>query len=377
MAVFFIFQAILSIVKKELAAVWQDKKSRMVLIVPPLIQLIVFSFAAVHEVNSVSMAIYSQAGYPPEVRSLVSAFQSSDTFDKLVLVNSYSALQQQVETESVMAALIIPSDYPKNILNPNQSALLQLILDGRKSNSTQLVNRYVEEIVKNHSPPTGLKKHHALVQKPQVLVKHMYNENLEDLWFNVPNILGLVITVITLLVTSLTISREREMGTFDQLLVSPLSSLEILLGKMLPGMLISMAEAALFVFITIFLFRVPFEGSFFLLFLSVFSFIFSLVGVGLFISALSQTQQQAILGVFVFLVPAVLLSGFVTPIENMPEWLQILTYLVPLRYFVELSQGLFLKDIPWEVVWVNLWPMITIAIVNLSLAGWYFRSQKA
>jgi ABC-2 type transport system permease protein len=181
--------------------------------------------------------------------------------------------------------------------------------------------------------------------------------------------------VIALILTSLSVARERELGTFDQLLVSPIQPVEILIGKAIPSIIISLIEGSFIVLAAIFVFKIPFTGSFWSLYLGMFVFICSIVGVGLFISSLCSTQQQAILGSSVFMSPAISLSGFATPIENMPDWLQVMTLANPLRYFLVIAKGTFLKAMPLEVVMSNLWPMAMIAIVTLSFSTWFFRRK--
>ena len=181
--------------------------------------------------------------------------------------------------------------------------------------------------------------------------------------------------LIALTVTGLSVARERELGTFDQLLVSPLRPIEILIGKTVPGIIIGLFEGSIIIFAAIWIFHIPFAGSFLLLYLSMFVFVLSIIGVGLFISSLSNTQQQAILGAFVFMTPAVTFSGYATPIENMPEWLQQATVINPVRYYLVIAKGLFLKDMPASIVFENIWPMAIIAFVNLVAATWFFRRR--
>lgn len=182
--------------------------------------------------------------------------------------------------------------------------------------------------------------------------------------------------LVGLLVTALSVARERELGTFDQLLVSPLQPREILLGKTIPAITIGMVEGTLILIAGIFLFGIPFTGSLFLLYVSMFFYIAAIVGIGLFISSLSSTQQQAILGAFVFMSPAVMLSGFATPIENMPEWLQYVTYLnPPPRYFIIIAKGVFLKAMPAKMVLHYTWPLMIIAFFTLTGAGVFFRRR--
>jgi ABC-2 type transport system permease protein len=202
-----------------------------------------------------------------------------------------------------------------------------------------------------------------------------FNPNFETTWSSVPNLVAILTTVLGLVVTALSVARERELGTFEQLLVSPLRPIEIIVGKTVPALLIGLVEVTGMLLVGVFLFRVPFHGSIALLYASMLVYLAAVIGVGLFISSLSRTQQQAILGAFVFMVPAVLLSGFASPIENMPDWLQWVTLANPVRHFLVIVKGLFLKDLPAVEVARNLWPLALIAPLTLSAATWLFRRR--
>jgi ABC-2 type transport system permease protein len=191
----------------------------------------------------------------------------------------------------------------------------------------------------------------------------------------VPGIVGLMMLVVTTIVTGLSVAREREAGTFDQLLVTPLRPVEILLGKSVPGILIGLVEGSFILLMVIFWFEIPLRGSLGALYLGVFLFLLSAVGIGLMISSLAVTQQQGILGAFLFLVPAVILSGFATPISNMPEVVQHLTLINPMRYFMVILRGVFLEGDSYALLFNQYWPMAIIAVVTLSLAGWLFRHR--
>jgi ABC-2 type transport system permease protein len=191
----------------------------------------------------------------------------------------------------------------------------------------------------------------------------------------VPNLIASIALLIGLIVTALSIARERELGTFDQLMVSPLRTHEILIGKLIPPMMIGLFHMTIYILAAIFIFGVPLRGSLVLLYGSSIFYLASVAGLGLFISALSMTQQQAILGAFLFMVPAMLLSGFARPIENMPAWLQPITVINPLRYFLVIVKGILLKDIPPSEVWRQTWPLCAIAIGTLSSASWLFRRR--
>jgi ABC-2 type transport system permease protein len=198
---------------------------------------------------------------------------------------------------------------------------------------------------------------------------------MESRWFIVPGIIGLLSLVITTIVTALSVAREREAGTFDQLLVTPMRPVEILIGKSFPGVLIGVVEGSFILMMAVLWFEVPLRGSLGALYIGMFLFILSAVGVGLMISSLAVTQQQGMLGAFLFVVPAVILSGFATPIANMPTVVQWITYLDPLRYFLIILRGVFLEGNSAGMLLHYYWPMAIIALVTLGFAGWLFRHR--
>ena len=203
----------------------------------------------------------------------------------------------------------------------------------------------------------------------------MFNSNLESRWFIVPGIIGLLTLVITTIVTALSVAREREAGTLDQLLVTPLRPFEILIGKAFPGMLIGAVEGSFILLMAVYWFEVPLRGSLGALYLGMFLFLLSAVGIGLMISSLAVTQQQGMLGAFLFLVPAVILSGFATPISNMPEVVQHLTLINPMRYFMVIVRGVFLEGTPFHLLINQFWPLALIGMITLGIASWLFRRR--
>jgi ABC-2 type transport system permease protein len=251
---------------------------------------------------------------------------------------------------------------------------VQLLLDGRRSNAAQIVAGYAQVIIDSYNQELATTRRSP--HTPSIVVPRVwFNPNLETTWNSVPSLVAILATLLGLIVTALSVARERELGTFDQLLVSPLGPVEILLGKALPALLIGLVEVTGMVLIGVFVIGVPLHGSVALLYASMLVYFAAVIGVGLFISALSRTQQQAILGAFVFMVPAVLLSGFASPIENMPDWLQSATLVNPVRHFLVIVRGLFLKDMPATEILHNLWPVAAIALVTLSAASWLFRHR--
>ncbi|MGD8308989.1 MAG: ABC transporter permease [Chromatiales bacterium] len=363
---------ILTLMKKELLTLLKDPKSRFVIIGPPIIQLVVFGYAATFNLTNVPFAVYNEdrgaAG-----RELVARFESSPHFRRVRTLTHEAEVAPLVDDGDVLLVLRIHPDFTRD-LSIGRPAAVQAIVDGRNSNTALIALNYVREIVTAFSE----ERLQASGQRgpPAVLVtRAWFNPNLESQWYFVPGIIGLLITVVTILVTALSVAREREQGTFDQLLVTPLRPVEILIGKALPGFVIGILGATVITAITVFWFRVPLVGSLVTLYAGVALYLLSAVGVGLMISSLAVTQQQGLLGAFLFLVPAVILSGFATPIANMPEWVQAITYVNPLRYFIVVLRGVFLEGRSYDLILGQFLPMVVIGVSSLSLAGWLFRRR--
>ncbi|MEP7456421.1 ABC transporter permease [Phyllobacterium sp. SB3] len=361
-----------ALIIKELLAVLRDPKSRTILIVPPIIQLLVFSYAATLEVRNVDILVLNRdSGHWSE--ELIKRIEGSPTFRSFSHTQDQSRVQDSISNQAVIAALEIGSTFSRDI-EAGRPATVQIILDGRKSNASQIVAGYLSQIVGRLSleTPSGMKTQNTMIN---VVPRNWFNPNLDFQWFMVPNLIASIAMLIGLIVTALSIARERELGTFDQLIVSPLRTHEIVIGKLIPPMMIGIFHMTMYLLAAIFLFQIPFRGSLIYLYGGGIIYLAAIVGIGLFISALSKTQQQAILGAFLFIVPAILLSGFATPIENMPQWLQPITLINPLRYFLVIIKGLFLKDIgPFEVLHQTI-PLALIAVVTLSAAAWLFRRR--
>ena len=266
-----------------------------------------------------------------------------------------------------MATLYIPQNFAQKIQNKEQ-AFIQIIADGRKSSTAQIAQGYIESAI------SRLNIEQKVAQQP-IVTRNWYNPNLDNFWWILPNLMGSLSMLVALLLTSLSVAREREMGTFDQILVSPLSPTVLILGKIIAPLFISIIEASVILIIAITFFGIPFEGSFVILYLGLFAFLFSIVGLGLFISSISSTQQQGILGTFVLMVPYILMSGFATPVENMPSWLIPVTDFVSLKYFLIILKGVFLKDIGFSTVIELIIPMFLLGLVSLLFASWMFRKK--
>jgi ABC-2 type transport system permease protein len=278
-----------------------------------------------------------------------------------------------VDARDVVLVLHVQPQFSRRMLS-GEPAPLQVIVDGRNSNTALIALNYVRTVVTTFNEDRMAARGSSSLPA-RLETRAWFNPNLESRWFFIPGIIGVITLLVTMLTTALSVAREREQGTFDQLLVTPLRPVEILVGKALPGFLIGIAEATLILLVATLWFGVPLVGSLATLYAGLALFLLSAVGMGLLISSLAVTQQQGLLGAFLFMVPAVILSGFATPIANMPELVQHITLLDPLRYFLVILRKTFLEGASLPVLIHEFWPMALIGLVSLSLAGWLFRHR--
>ena len=366
------FSRLFALIWKELLVVLRDPRSRVVLVVPPLVQLVVFAFAATLEVRNVDIVVLNRdeglaAG------ELMARIDASPTFRRVVAVEASDDLREAIDRQAALAGISFGPTFSRD-LRAGRVPSVEIVLDGRRSNAAQIVGGYLGEIV-NGYVAAEVHGGRRMGGAPTLVTRSWFNPNLDFQWFTVPGLIAIIAQLIGLIVTALSVARERELGTFDQLMVSPLSTLEILVGKTVPPILIGLFHITLYVVATVFVFEVPLRGSLVLLYASALFFLAATVGIGLFISSLCMTQQQAILGAFLFVAPATLLSGFATPIENMPGWLQPITAVNPLRHFLVVTRGVFLKGMPAEQVAASTVPLAIIAAVTLTSAAWLFRRR--
>lgn len=360
---------ILALATKEFLAILKDPRSRAVVIVPPIIQTLVFGYAATFDLNHVAYAVYD-ADRSTISRELVESFRGSPVFLEKKVITAASDIAPTVDQREALLVLRVDQGFERDILagRPGQ---VQLIIDGRNSNTALIVLNYAREVINGFA----LKRQNGTASPGQPVMRAWFNPNLESRWFIVPGIIGILTLLVTMMVTALSVAREREQGTFDQLLVTPLRPIDILLGKSLPGLAIGFVEATIMVLIVTLWFGVPLRGSLWTFYIGLAAFLSSAIGIGLMISSLSITMQQGLLGAFLFMVPAILLSGFATPVANMPEWLQTLTLGNPLRYFMVILRGVFVEGASLRVLWPQIWPMLLIGSLTLVAAGRLFRRR--
>ena len=353
---------------KEFWALLRDPKARMGLFLPPLIQLFLFSYAATLEVRNIDVALYdmSEGRYSQE---LVQQLRGSPNFRRIEAVHTPQDLRQAIEDQKVIAAIVIEQDFDRRMVRGDQ-AEIGVVLDGRRSNAAQIVASYITRVAGGIGAQV---RQESEVESVRVI--NLFNPSLDFLWFNLPSLIVMLGVITSIAITGLSISRERELGSFDQLMVSPLRVHEILIGKMIPPLGIGLLNGVIFIAASQLIFGVPFTGSYILFMAALLVFNIALIGVGMFVSSLSQTQQQAFLGSFLLTVPLIMLSGFSSPVENMPEWLQVLNHANPAMYFLPVAQGIFLKAMPLSAVIGWMWPVVLIAIITLSASAWLFRAR--
>ena len=365
---------ILALVIKEFAIILKDPKSRVVIIGPPLLQFFVFGYAATYDLENVRYAVFDQSRSVLS-RQLLARVEGCGIFRLTGYLTEERQISEYIDTEKARLVIHIGPQFHR-YLQTSEPATVQVIADGRNPNVALVALGYFGSIVEQFNEDL-VQQGVAEESSPglRLVERAWFNGNLQSRWFIVSALGGVISLVVVLLLTSLSVAREREFGTFDQLLVAPFTPGEILVGKSMPGIVFGLLDALIFAAGAVYWFGVPFRGTITALVLALLCFIITMVGVGLLISSLSMTMQQSLLGSFVFLMPAVTLSGFATPIENMPFWLQKADLLNPVRYIIVALRTIFLEGADTAMVWPYLWPLLLIASVTLPLAGWLFRSR--
>lgn len=350
---------------KELIQVLRDKRLRITLIFPPIFQLIVFGYAANLDVKHINTAV-RDLDQSVESRELITRFGSSKYFDIISYPQTPKEIEALIKKGDVILSIEIPSDFSKKLKKGN-TATVQIILDGTESNTAMIALGYVSRILTEYSTTIMIKRlnrqgmvgfEEAGVELEQRI---WFNPNAESRLFYVPGVIASIAFLIPIILTAQAIVREREIGTLEQIMVTPIRSWELMVGKTLPFAMIGLVDAIMIALIGVFWFEVPLRGNPLILLLGNVLFLMSSVGIGLFISTISSTQQQAQISTFFFMMPAFILSGFAFPLENMPEWLQYITYANPLRYFLIIIRGVFLKGNGLDILWSE---MLALAILG-------------
>ncbi|MFC2337429.1 MAG: ABC transporter permease [Negativicutes bacterium] len=360
------WQHIKTISLKELLVTFNDPVDRRMLMIPVFIQGFLFGYSATFNLDSAPYALLDLSHSAPSTE-LIAHFDASSALERARLLQNQSEIADAIDSGDAMLVIVFPADFAEKLAR-GETSPLQLIADGRNTMTAGLATGYVSRIVAawnaaRAAPPVEL------------LTRTWYNPNQETRWNFLPGLIGMISFTQVVMLAGLSVARERELGTFDQLLVTPLSPTEILIGKALPPTLIGIFQSTALFLIARFWFGVPFAGSLPLFYLTLLIFTVSSTGIGLIISSVADNMQQVLVYVFVLLLPLALLSGIVTPIHNMPEPLQYLTYADPMRFAIEAIRRIYLEGAGFSEIAPNFLPMLLVAAVTLPLAGWLFRHK--
>jgi ABC-2 type transport system permease protein len=372
-------RTIYHIIVKELLQFKRDKRMMLVSFLVPVVQLLLLGYAATTDVRDIPMLVYNQDKSSLS-REFVNNFINSGYFELRREVNSFEKIDQYIESGDVWLALVIPQNFTDDILSLKQTTI-QLIADGSDANSANIGLNYASQIVGKFSQSILIEYQKRIPGifnssriNPEIRV--WYNPELKSRNFMVPGVLAMVLMIITLTLTSLAIVKEKEIGTLEQLMVTPIKPYQLIIGKLLPFVLIAAIDVALVIVVARFWFLVPLRGSILLLLGLSCLFVLTTLGLGLFVSTISKTQQQAMMTAqFFFFMPFIFFSGFAFPIENMPKIVQYLTYLIPLRYYITIIRGIFLKGVGIAELWHQAAVLLAFGVVILSLSVLRFRKR--
>ena len=365
-------RGIFCLVRKELLAILKDPASRNVLLLPALLQSLMFGYAATFDLKQASYALLDQS-HSAASTELVARLEGAGTFKRVATLQRPADIDRVIDEQEALLVVQINPRFAEQ-LQAGETAPVQLILDARNSNTAAMAAGYAGAVVEGFNEDWA-RDHGGAHPALSIDSRAWYNPNLETRWNLLPGMIASLSVLQTLMLAALSVAREREQGTFDQLLVTPLTPTQIMFGKAVPPVLIGLLQASIVLLVTRAWFQVPFAGSYLTLYLGLLMFTIASVGIGLSISAFSANMQQAMLYSFMLIMPLSLLSGLYTPLRNMPVIMQALTLVNPLRYAVDLVQRVYLEGVGFGAVVSDIWPMLLMALVTLPTAAWLFRHR--
>ena len=362
-----------ALIRKELLALFKEPANRIILFVPALLQALLYGYAGTYDLHDTPYAVLDQSRSEVSAR-LLARIESNGLFRQVATLSNARQIAEVIDEGRAMFVVSIPADFASRLAQ-GQSTAVQLILDGRNSVTAGLASGYVSSIVGSYNQTLRQAAGISGTGGVQIERRAWFNPNLESRWSLMPTLIASLSLIQTLLLAALSVAREREQGTFDQLLVTPLSPAQILVGKAVPAVLIGLLQSSVILVIIRFWFGIPMAGSVAVLYAGLLVFTLAAVGLGLSISALSLTMQQAMLYTFLLIMPLMLLSGMITPVRNMPEVLQLVTYANPLRFGVLIAREVYLEGAGLADIAPALVPLVVTAAITLPLAGWLFRNR--
>ncbi|MGQ9843441.1 MAG: ABC transporter permease [Spirochaetota bacterium] len=377
-------QNIKIMVTKEFAIVLRDPKLRSIMIVPPILMSLVFGYAVNTDVTNISFAVFDR-DRTSQSREFLQQFVASPYFELNAYIDSPKQALRLIEKGTIDFYLEIPISFSKNV-KIGRPISLQVIVDGTDSSRASVIQSYINALTFSYMQERFINtvkmkimqqsKHGASSSTIELIPRFWFNQDLKSINFYLPGVIAMLISLITIMLTAMSIVKEREAGTIEQIKVSPLRPNEYIIGKLVPFAIIAFIDIVIITAIAIFWFGIPFRGSFIFLLLSGAIYIISTLAIGLFISTVSSTQQQAMLSSFMFFVPAILFSGVIFPIYSMPAVFQYITYVNPMRYFVEIVRAVFLKGIGFMYLWPNMVILSIMGIAILRISVWQFAKRS-
>ena len=371
-------ERLLCMIKKEFIQIFRNSKMRAIVLIMPLVQSMVFGYAVTTDVKQVTTAVYDQA-QTPDSRDLIDRFIHSGYFSVKTVIRSDREMDELLDQGKVAAILRIPPDFSGKIA-AGATAAVQIIVDGTDSNTAGVVLNYAGSIIRNDAIEILRKRTDSPGRETigvNLKTRAWFNDNLTSRNFYVPGVIAVIVMLVTLLLTSMSVVREKEMGTMEQIVVTPITSAEFIFGKTMPSIILGFVNMIFVTLISVFWFDIPVRGSLATLFAANGFYLMTTIGIGLLISTVSDTQQQAMMSTFFFYLPAVLLSGVMFPIANMPEVVQAFTYLNPLRYFLIIIRGIFLKGVGVAILWPQILALFVLGSLVLTLAVKRFHKNLA
>jgi len=372
-----IWRRIIAVSWKEVIQMRRDKGMFPIVFIAPIIQLLMFGYAATLDVEHLPTAIYDQDETPAS-REYIGRFQYTRYFNVKYRVKEYAEVIDLINRNRVKLAMVIPIGFERRI-KQGQRSPVQFIIDGTNSNTATIALNYARNISQQYSVDLLFSEGGSLsrLTTPSVedRLRVWYNPELKSQVFMVPGVLVMILLIMTMIFSGLSIVKEKEIGTMEQLMVTPVRPGEVVIGKLIPFVVIGFFDVALVTSIAIFWFKVPLRGNVFLLFSLAGIFIMCTLGLGIFVSTISRTQQQAVLTNFFITFPSIILSGFMFPIENMPQVIQYITYLIPIRYFLVIVRGIFLKGNGLDVLWPHALVLFLFGATLLGMSALRFRKR--
>jgi len=366
------FFRILALIRKEFLAVLKDPRSRFIIFLPPMLQCLIFGYAASFDLNAVPYAVLDR-DHSAASAAFISHLDGSGIFLRQATLARTGDIATWIDRSRALLVIQIDPDFERRLL-AGETAQVQVTADGRNSNTAGTALGYFGIVVDEFN--ADWRSRHGQPGPPiRIITRSWYNPNLDSRWNMIPSLIGTLTMMGTLMLTALSVAREREQGTFDQLLVTPFRPAEIMAGKAIPNMVIGLSQSTTILLIAQFWFHIPFAGSFFVLYTGLGLFLMAAVGLGLFVSSIAKTMQQAMLYAFLLVMPFALLSGFTTPISSMPRFLQSVMVINPLRYALDLTKRVYLEDAGFAQLLPDFFPLTVIGLLTLAGAAWLFRRR--